>query len=293
MTVIVLTSCPPKLRGDMSKWFVEINTGVYVGTVSARVRDALWDRICENIRTGQATMVFTAAGEQHMDFRVHNTTWIPTDFDGIRLMLHPSVQETGDSVQILKPGFSKAAQYQKARSGRRKSLSGGYVVIDLETTGLKPENDQILEAAALRVSSEGTTDEFSALIAISGQVPPDIENLTGIDDAQIQTEGRPLKEALSELQAFVSDLPIVAHNAAFDVLFLQYACKRCSLPPLRNRTVDTLALARRKLPELPDHKLLTLAEHFGIETGTHHRALDDCKATRLIYEQMVGGSDAD
>ena len=84
-----MTNCPPKLRGDLSKWRLEINTGVYVGHVNARVREALWQRICENIRDGQATMVFTTNNEQHMDFYVHNTSWKPVDLDGIKLMKHP------------------------------------------------------------------------------------------------------------------------------------------------------------------------------------------------------------
>ena len=62
MIIVVLTDCPPKLRGDLSKWLFEINTGVYVGNVSARVREALWIRICETVQQGQATMVYPAPG---------------------------------------------------------------------------------------------------------------------------------------------------------------------------------------------------------------------------------------
>lgn len=60
-----MTNCPPKLRGDLSKWLCEINTGVYVGNVSSRVRDALWERVCQNLKNGQATLVFTTAGERN------------------------------------------------------------------------------------------------------------------------------------------------------------------------------------------------------------------------------------
>ena len=86
MIVVSLTNCPPKLRGDLTKWLIEINAGVYVGRVSARVRDELWQRICENVKEGRATMVFSANNEQGMDFYVHNTTWKPVEFDGITLM---------------------------------------------------------------------------------------------------------------------------------------------------------------------------------------------------------------
>ena len=98
-----MTNCPPRLRGDLSKWLCEINTGVYVGNVSSRVRDALWDRVCQNLKNGQATLVFTTAGEQRMDFRTHNTTWEAVDFDGIKLMRRPLPQQ-GCTAAVCPPG---------------------------------------------------------------------------------------------------------------------------------------------------------------------------------------------
>ena len=84
-----MTDCPPRLRGDLSKWLQEINTGVYVGNVSGRVRDAIWDRVCENLKNGRATMVFSANNEQRMDFRVHNSGWVPVDYEGLQLIRRP------------------------------------------------------------------------------------------------------------------------------------------------------------------------------------------------------------
>ena len=106
-----MTDCPPRLRGDLSKWLCEINTGVYVGQVNSRVRDALWKRICQNLKNGRATMVFSTDNEQRMDFCVHNATWEPVDFDGIKLMRRPLLQNVKTDAE-LKPGFSKAAQMQ-------------------------------------------------------------------------------------------------------------------------------------------------------------------------------------
>ena len=115
MVVVVLTDCPPKLRGDLSKWFFEINTGVYVGNVSARVRERIWERICENIKHGQATMVYSASGEQKMEFCVHNTSWKIVDFDGIKLMQRPLPKqmrmEQDERAPFSQEGFSKASQY--------------------------------------------------------------------------------------------------------------------------------------------------------------------------------------
>lgn len=73
MIVITLTDCPKSLRGDLSKWLLEINTGVFVGKVSARVRDNLWKRVKDSVRNGRATLVYTTNTEQRMDFRLHNS----------------------------------------------------------------------------------------------------------------------------------------------------------------------------------------------------------------------------
>ena len=111
MIVFSLTNCPPRLRGDLSKWLVEINTGVYVGNVNARVRDELWKRICENVHDGRATLVYSTNNEQGMDFRVYNTTWYPVDYDGIKLMLRPNESAVGDNEPVK---LSRVAQQARA-----------------------------------------------------------------------------------------------------------------------------------------------------------------------------------
>ena len=114
MVVLTLGNCPSSLRGDITKWLVEINTGVFVGKISARVRDLLWERVCESIKQGSATMVYTARNEQHMEFRTHNNQWEPIDFDGIKLVLRPSaarVKKQG----ALRLGYSKASKNRKAK----------------------------------------------------------------------------------------------------------------------------------------------------------------------------------
>ena len=114
MLVISLTECPISLRGDLTKWLIEINHGVYVGQVSSRVRDNLWLRVCELIKNGKATMVYNAHNEQRLDFRVHGNDWEPIDFDGIKLVLRPSparVKKLGK----MRVGYSKASKYRKIR----------------------------------------------------------------------------------------------------------------------------------------------------------------------------------
>ena len=86
MTVIVLTVVPPGLRGHLTRWLLEISPGVFVGTVSARVRQLIWERIDQTCGAGRAVMVHTARNEQHLAFAVRGHDWHPVDFDGIVLM---------------------------------------------------------------------------------------------------------------------------------------------------------------------------------------------------------------
>lgn len=110
MIVITLTKVPKSLKGDLTKWYQEIQTGVYVGNVSARVRDALWDRIMENIGRGEATMVYNAQNELGYRFRTTRRDRQVVDFDGIPLMMH--LKEATGSV---KHGFSDAAKFHRTK----------------------------------------------------------------------------------------------------------------------------------------------------------------------------------
>ena len=232
-----MTKCPPKLSGDLSKWLCEINTGVYVGNVSSRVRDALWERVCQNLKNGQATLVFTTAGEQRMDFRTHNTAWETVDFDGIKLMRRPLPQAEQNQID-LKPGFSKAAQQQMARkAGRTKPSTGNYTVIDLETTGLKAASDSIIEYGALRVRDGVPVEELTMLVCVEENVPAEITALTGLSAAELQ-QGTEPREALNSFLLFIGKDPLVGHNIAFDLEFLRMTCKRYGFPAPTNSQID-------------------------------------------------------
>jgi CRISPR-associated protein Cas2 len=112
-----MTRCPVSLRGDLTKWLLEISPGVFVGQISARVRDGLWDRICRNAGSGKAIMVFNARNEQHLDFRVHKGEWEPIDFDGIKLMLRPSPARV-KRLSTLRMGYSNASKRRTAKRFR-------------------------------------------------------------------------------------------------------------------------------------------------------------------------------
>lgn len=278
-----MTNCPPKLRGDLSKWLCEINTGVYVGHVSSRVRDALWDRVCQNLKNGQATLVFTTAGEQRMEFRTHNTTWETVDFDGIKLMRRPLPQSETENM-TLKPGFSKAAQQQYARqAGRpRTPKKETYTVIDLETTGLKAAEDSVIEYGALRVRDGVPAEELSILVRCKEPLPLAITELTGIRNVDLQC-GMEERAALKAFLGFIGNDPLVGHNISFDMEFLRAACKRYEISIPTNRCTDLMQLARRKLYRVANYKLLTLAQHFQLADKVEHRALPDCRLIQEVY----------
>ncbi|QBS41302.1 type I-E CRISPR-associated endoribonuclease Cas2e [Nocardia sp. CS682] len=86
MTTVVLTAVPPGLRGHLTRWLLEISPGVFVGNISPRVRELMWQRIIEFVAEGRAIMVYTARNEQRLAFEVHGHDWTPVDYDGLTLM---------------------------------------------------------------------------------------------------------------------------------------------------------------------------------------------------------------
>lgn len=93
MTVVVLTAVPPGLRGHLTRWLLEISAGVFVGHISARVRELLWQRVIEYVDDGRALMVYTARNEQRLAFEVHGHDWEPVDYEGICLMRRQTVPD--------------------------------------------------------------------------------------------------------------------------------------------------------------------------------------------------------
>ena len=280
MIVVSMTQCPPKLRGDLSKWLLEINTGVYVGHVNARVRDALWKRICENISDGQATMVFNTNNEQHMDFYVHNTSWKPVDFDGIKLMQHPD-KFVRPSEGELKVGFSDAAKMRMANKRRRKRTAEGLVILDIETTGLSCVEDEIIEIGAIEIRDDKIVREFSELIRIEKEVPESIQKLTGIDKHMLEENGKELSLVLWDLFEILEGKNVAIYNADFDLGFLKKAAEQCDIDFPDIATKDVFYEVKNKLADLENFRLETVAGFLGVDIEQTHRALADCK---LLHE---------
>lgn len=278
MVVITMTNCPNKIRGDLSKWMLEIDTGVFVGNLNPRIRDMVWDRICENIGNGRATMAFHANNEQNLDFRIHNAVWEPVDNDGIKLVLRKTAP---DKVKMPMP---KAVIYHNSRKTPVRSKPEAYVVLDIETTGINSD-DKIIEIAALKISDNEISDRYQALININENLPKEIVELTGITDDML-THGVSIDNALRDLTAFVGNMTIVGHNIIFDMDFIQRAYSESNIPLLSNLTVDTKRLSRKKLKALSSFSLKSVAEFLGIPPAGMHRAINDCLITYEVYEKL-------
>ncbi|MCI0659057.1 MAG: 3'-5' exonuclease [Acidobacteria bacterium] len=163
---------------------------------------------------------------------------------------------------------------------------GAFTVVDLETTGGSAA-DRILEVGAVRVEQNRPTREFSSLLNPGIPIPPTISSMTGIQAAMV-ADAPSFHQIAEALLEFVGDSVLVAHNLPFDLGFLNRALSRSRQLVLANPCLCTVRLGRRLLSHLPDRRLDTVAEHYGISIGERHRALGDARATALILIRFVG-----
>jgi len=158
-----------------------------------------------------------------------------------------------------------------------------YVVVDLETTGLDPSYDEIIEFAAVMVQNGAVVSKFQSLVKPSFTIDGFITDLTGITNEMLSTAPS-IESALSNFLEFVGVSTVVAHNANFDVNFLYDAC--ASQKPFCNDFIDTMRLSRRLFRQERHHRLGDLTERFGINGEIEHRALSDVLKTQACYEYM-------
>lgn len=292
MIVITLTKVPPALRGDLTKWCQEIQTGVYVGNVTARVREKLWERIMRNIGNGEATLTYSTNNELGYTFRTTRKDYQVVDFDGIPLMKHLKEQK-----ESAKHGFSKAAKQHQARimlrqKSRAKSVKKitDFVVIDIETNGLDPQKNELIEIGAVKKTNQGEVVTFERLIKSTTQLPPVITQLTGITTEELQTKGVPIAEALIALQEFIEERCLVGYNIDFDRQFLTIAFEKKHQLVLSNDFWDLMPRVKRAQRFLDNYRLSTVLANYGIENGSPHRALSDAQATfELLIKLMENG----
>ena len=188
----------------------------------------------------------------------------------------PRLRMNGELVELAEDGFEQ-----------RFLSETEFVVFDLETTGAKTPGCRITEIGAWRVRDGAVLDEFHTLVNPQIPIPPFITQLTGITDEMVADA--PLFEDVAyDFLEFIGQCVLVAHNSGFDMRFLNYEIARIfGSYRLANPCLCTVKLSRKLLPDITNHKLKTVAEHYSIDLVNHHRASDDAKATAHIFVNLL------
>lgn len=164
-----------------------------------------------------------------------------------------------------------------------------YVVIDVETTGLDPVRDSLIEVAALKIQDFQIVDSYSSLINPGIPISSFTTNLTGISNEQLSTAPEPV-EVLDALKGFIGTDVVVGHNVNFDINFLYDNFEKYLHTHFSNNYLDTLRFSRKFFKLAPSHKLPTLAEYLQINVDVSHRALEDCYTTNQLYMKLLEAS---
>ncbi len=163
-------------------------------------------------------------------------------------------------------------------------MTDSFVCIDLETTGLDPKRDKIIEIGAVKVRHGEIEDTFESFTAPGRSLDERIVELTGIEDAQLENAPR-IEEILPGLLTFIGEDILLGHSVLFDYSFIKRAAVNQKFK-FEKYGIDTLKIARKYLPDLESRSLAFLCGHFGIEHNAH-RALTDAKATVGLYRKLL------
>ena len=174
------------------------------------------------------------------------------------------------------------------REQKGKSLidiPNNYVVFDIETTGLDPEFDEIIEIGAVKIKDGIKIDTFNSLIKPEYEIDEFITELTGITNEMVENAPS-IDEVLPKFMDFINDYIIIGHNVNFDINFIYDNLEELNISPITNDFVDTLRISRRLIPELKHHKLSDLANYFNIDTNGSHRSLKDVEITFEVLNNL-------
>ncbi len=159
------------------------------------------------------------------------------------------------------------------------------VIVDIETTGLNPLYDSIIEISALKIKNGEIAGEFSSLINPCRKIPYFITKLTGITNEMVKKGGKK-EDVLKDFCAFLGFDPIVGHNIKFDLSFINKNLKNIFGGTLVNNYADTLFFAKQVYSHLSSKKLTEIAKYLNIDTKNAHRALNDCYITFYVLKDI-------
>ena len=173
----------------------------------------------------------------------------------------------------------------------RNLLDTDFVVFDLETTGAKCPPCRITEIGAYRIEKGEIVGEFQTLVNPEMLIPPFITQLTGISDKMVKDAPK-FGEIATDFLDFIGEAVLVAHNAPFDMRFLNHEIGRVYTDyKVANPNLCTVQLSRRLVPNIENHRLHTVAEHYSIYIENRHRAADDAHATAKIFVNLLNQLD--
>lgn len=165
------------------------------------------------------------------------------------------------------------------------SFPDDYISFDLETTGLYPKYDEIIEIGAIKVHNGMIIDTFQTLIKPNEPICDYVSELTGITNEMVKNSPK-IKEVITSFRNFVGDNIILGHNVNFDVNFMYDAFICFDNMPFDNDYIDTMRIARKLYPELKHHRLKDIVTKLNVTVENYHRALADCEATSACFEAM-------
>lgn len=190
--------------------------------------------------------------------------------------IDPRLQLNGDKLELI-----------SIEQKNRRLDETDFVVFDLETTGAKCPPCRVTEIGAFRVRRNKIVDRFHTLVNPEMPIPEFITQLTGINDQMVENAPK-FADIASDFLDFIGNSVLVAHNAAFDMRFLNHEIKIIYQNyRIANPHLCTVQLSRKLLPHIENHKLHTIAGYYSIDIKNHHRAADDALATAQIFINLL------
>ena len=174
---------------------------------------------------------------------------------------------------------------ETVKNAKGQDFHDTFVVFDLETTGIGAKSNEIIEIGAVRIEDGKMTDTYSRFVNPLRPIPYQIQELTGINDSMV-ADAPTIDSILPEFLEFCGNSVMVAHNAGFDMGFIEQKAKDRGITT-DFTVIDTVAVARAVLTDLKRYKLDTIAKKLGVSLENHHRAVDDATATAEIFLKLV------
>lgn len=161
------------------------------------------------------------------------------------------------------------------------------VAIDLETTGLKPTNSEIISISAVKRTNEQQVEKFNRYIKIKSEVPATIQKLTGLSNDFLNSEGESLEKVLEEFQVFIGNNVLVGYNLLFDQSFLNAAFIKANKQIISNRMIDLMPIIKKDQKFLDNYRLATVLKNYGIENEHPHKSISDAMATLDLALKLI------